>query len=235
MVFDDALPKVTVAMLRQAGTMCGRRLRFEHENRRSNKLASGRFRVSNQLTEHARLAQLELGPPLKAAFCPLGLEPEERRVYDHAAATYLRLFGARDARSVDLDEWETSVPELGIRLVGNGGLPFEDAQGALELRFCSLGQRRAGPVDPVRSAESRFALLRNAEWAAGSQVRLVHADLLFGELVEEVVEIDNELDELRLWLDERVAIVRDRIRDATPHVGLECGRCRFVAGCPAHG
>lgn len=234
-MFDDAPPKVTAAMLRQAESMCGRRLRFEHENRRSNKLSSGRFRVSNQLTEHARLAQLELGPPQPAAFRPLGLEPEEQRVYEHAVASYLELFGDREAQSVDLDEWETAVPELGIRLVGNGGLALESSQGERELRFLSLGPSRADLTDPLAATEVRFALLRNAEWATGAKVRLVHVDLLFNKSVEHTVDVDDCIDELRAWLDGRVGVVRDRVRDAQPHVGLECGRCRFVAGCPAHG
>lgn len=234
-MLDDDLPKVTAAMLRRSESMCGFRLSHEHANHRSNRLGTGRFRLANQIVEHARVAQLELGPPRAAAFQPLGLEPEEVRVYEHAAATYLQLFGDRRARSIDLDAWETLVPEHGVRLVGGGGLPFEDEHGARELRFLSLRPNDADPADPLRSVDARFAILRHAAWVAGATVRLVHVDLLYSELVEHFVDADGCLRELRTWLRERVQVLRDQIEEARPRVGLECGRCRYVVRCPAHG
>ena len=233
-MFDDALPKVTAAMLRHADSMCGRRLRLEHQNQRGNRLGDGRFRVSNQLAEHAAVAQVELGPPVAAAFTPLGLEPEERRVYDHAVATYLDRFGDRDARAVDHDQWETEIPALGVRLVGNAGLPFEDAGGNPELRFLTIGNDRHEPADPISSAPTRFALLRHASWIADATVRVVHAELLYGVVTEARVHLAAELDDLHAWLGERVDVITERVRDARPRIGLECGRCKFVAGCPAH-
>lgn len=230
---DDALPKVTAAMLRHAETACGRRLRLEHQNQRGNQLGDGRFRVSNQFTEHAEVAQVELGPPVAAAFTPLGLEPEERRVYDHAVSTYLELFGGRDARTVDHDQWETEVPALGVRLVGSAGLPFEDGDGAPELRFLTIGNERAD-ADPLATAATRFGLLRHAAWIGDASVRVVHAELLFGTVHDVRVDLAGELDDLHAWLNGRVEVITGRIGEGRPRIGLECGRCKFVAGCPPH-
>ena len=230
---DDALPKVTGAMLRHAETACGRRLRLEHQNQRGNNLGDGRFRVSNQFTEHAQVAQVELGPPVAAAFTPLGLEPEERRVYDRAVSTYLHRFGDRDARSVDHDQWETEVPALGVRLVGSAGVPFEDGEGAPELRFLTIGNERI-EADPLATAATRFGLLRHAAWVGDTSVRVVHAELLYGTVHDVQVDLASELDTLHAWLAERVEVITERVREARPRIGLECGRCKFVAGCPPH-
>jgi hypothetical protein len=232
----DELPKITAAFLRRAEELCPRRVSFEYHNRRSNRTASARWRVSNQLAEHARVAHVELGPPARAAFTPLPmLVPEEQRVYDAAVHWYFQLFGDRAVRSVDADEWETHVPELGIRLVGQAGLAVEDADGGAELRLLSVGGAFPDAGDPLGPIEARFALLRRAEWLTGRSVRLVHADLLYGALLEQEVAADVALDELRPWLRERVDAVRARIARPLPRPGLECGRCRFVAGCSAHG
>ena len=235
----DELPKVTLAFLRRAEELCPRRVAFEYQNRRGNRTAPARWRVANQITEQARLSHLELGPPSPEAFTPLpDLLPEEREVYGAAAHWYLQPFGGRAVRSVDggdVDEWETAVPALGIRLVGRAGLAVEDADGRPELRLLRIGGRDPDDGDTLASPETRFALLRAAEWLAGRSVRLVHADLLYGAIVEHEVAVDPVLAELRPWLGDRLDAVRRRIADPLPRPGLECGRCRFVAGCKAHG
>jgi hypothetical protein len=235
----DELPKVTLAFLRRVEDLCPRRVAFEHQNRRGNRPAPGRWRVANQLTEHARLAHIELGLPSEAAFTPLpDLVPEERRVYDAAVHWYMQLFGDRAVRSVDgedLDEWETAIPDLGVRLVGRAGLPVEDADDRAELRLLHVGGPAPDAADPLAPPEARFALLRQARWLAGRSVRLVHADLLYGGMVEHEVAADTALDDLRPWLRQRVDALRERIAHPLPRPGLECGRCRFVAGCNAHG
>jgi hypothetical protein len=233
------LPKVTVAFLRRVEELCPRRVAFEHHNRRGNRTTPARWRVSNQLAEHARVAHVELGSPAAAAFTPLpDLSAEERRVYDAAVRWYMQLFGDRAVRSIDLeelDDWETTVPELGVRLVGRAGLPVEDAEGRAELRLLRLGGPAPDAADPLAPIEARFALLRRADWLAGRSVRLVHADLLYGGMVEHEVAADGALDELGPWLQERIDLLRERIAHPLPRPGLECGRCRFVAGCNAHG
>src|SRR5256885_15670997 len=124
---SEALPKVTLAFLRRVEELCPRRVAFEYHNRRGNRPAPARWRVANQLTEHARLAHIELGLPSPEAFTPLpSLVPEERQVYDAAVGWYMQLFGDRAVRSVDsegLDDWETPVPDLGFCLVGRAGIP----------------------------------------------------------------------------------------------------------------
>jgi hypothetical protein len=232
----DDLPKVTLAFLRRVEELCPRRVAFEHHNRRGNRTAPARWRVANQLMDHARVAHIELGPPAPAAFTPLpDLVPEEQRIYETAARWYLQLFGDRAVRAVDVDEWETPVPELGIRLVGPAGLTFEDGDGHAELRLLRVGGPEPDPADPLGPVEARFALLRRSEWLAGRSVRVVHADLLYGALVEHEVATDVVAAELRPWLRERVEALRARITRPEAKPSLECGRCRFVAGCSAHG
>jgi hypothetical protein len=235
----DELPKVTLAFLRRVEELCPRRIAFEYHNRRGNRGAPARWRVANQITEHARLSHLELGPPAPEAFTPLpDLLPEEREVYDAAARWYLQLFGGRAVRSVDgdeIDEWETALPTLGVRLVGRAGLAVEDEDGRPELRLLRIGGSAPDNGDPLGPAEARFALLRASDWLTGRSVRVVHADLLYGGLVQHEVAADAALTELRPWLGERLEALRRRIADPRPRPGLECGRCRFVAGCSAHG
>jgi hypothetical protein len=236
---EEELPKVTVAFLRRVEGLCPRRVAFEHHNRRGNRTAPAQWRVANQLVDHARVAHIELGAPSPAAFTPLpDLVPEELRVYEAAARWYLQLFADRAVRTVDADdvqEWETPVSELGIRLVGPAGVAVEDVEGRPELRLLRIDGSEPDPTDPLGSTEGRFALLRRADWLAGRSVRLVHADLLFGALVDHEVAVDAALAELRPWLHERVDAVRARIENPLPRPGLDCGRCRFVAGCAAHG
>jgi hypothetical protein len=235
----DELPKVTLAFLRRVEELCPRRIAFEYQNRRGNRTAPARWRVANHITEHARLSHLELGPPAPEAFTPLpDLLPEERAVYDAAARWYLQLFGGRPVRSVDgaeVDEWETAVPELGVRLVGRAGLAVVDEDGRPELRLLRIGGPSPERGDPLGTAEARFALLRASDWLTGRSVLLVHADLLYGGMVQHEVAANTALTELRPWLGERLDALRTRIADPIPRPGLECGRCRFVAGCKAHG
>lgn len=235
----DELPKVTLAFLRRVEELCPRRVASEYQNRRGNRGAPARWRVANQITEHARLSHLELGPPSPEAFTALpDLLPEEREVYDAAARWYLQLFGGRAVRSVDgeaVDEWETALPDEGVRLVGRAGLAVEDEDGRPELRLLRIGGSAPDDGDPLLSAEARFALLRAGDWLTGRSIRLVHADLLYGGLVEHEVTAEAALTELRPWLSERIDALRRRIADPLPRPGLECGRCRFVAGCKAHG
>ncbi len=234
----DEAPRVTSALLRWADTMCARRLEGIYADRRANRPADARFRVANRVFESARLAHVDLAAPSPAAFrLDDGLEPEERRVYAAASRWYVTLFGDRAVRTVDLDDWESPVEELGVRLVGQAGLPVEDADGNRETRLLRLGARPLdGDADLLESIEVRFALLRLGGWASGGLLRLCVADLVTGSLVEQTADVDAALaSDLRPWLADRVALIRVRALDRTASPGLECARCRYVAGCPAHG
>ena len=232
----EAPPRVTPALLRWADTMCPRRLEGLHTDRRGNRPPDARFRVANRVFESARLAHLELAVPSPAAFSAgAGLEPEEQAVYDAAGRWYVALFGDRAVRAVDLDDWESTVEEVGVRLVGPAGLPVEDAAGNLEVRILRVGARRIVTGDPLESIEGRFAVMRAADWAAGGTLRLCVADRVQGALVERDVDVDDVLaQELQPWLAERVTVIRERAADPAPRPGLECAHCRYVAGCGAH-
>src|SRR5262249_56961131 len=135
----------------------------------------------------------------------------------------------------DLDEWETLLPDEGIRLVGRAGLAVEDADRRPELRLLRIGGRAPDAGDPLGSPEARFALLRARDWLAGRSVRLVHADLLYGGMVDLEVHADSVRAELRLWVGRRLEAVRRRIADPLPRPRLACGRCPVVAGGTAPG
>jgi len=224
---------VTAALLRNADTMCTRRLEREHQGARGNRRADTRFRVANQLIDDARLGHVDLGPPVPEHFRPAtDLLPEQQRVYELAARWYVQLFAEEPVRSVEL-EFETPVESLGIRLVGPAGLPVEHASGRRELRVLRLGQGPV-PTDPLASAEIRFAILRLGAWMSGAPLLLVVADLIRGEVVSQVVDVDDALPALGTWLLDRVERIRARTSEARAEAGIECGWCPFIAGCGAH-
>ena len=229
----ETLPRVTGALLRNADTMCSRRLDREYQGARGNRRADSRFRVANQLIDDARLSHVDTGPPTAGHFHPAtDLLPEQQRVYELAARWYVKLFAEDAVRSVDV-EFETTVPALGIRLVGPAGLPVEHESGERELRILRLGEGPV-PAEPLVSAPIRFAVLRLATWLAGAPLRLVVADLVRGELVEQRIEADDELPALDEWLAGRVELIRARISEPIAVAGIECGWCPFIAGCGAH-
>ncbi len=233
---ETEAPRITPALLRWADTMCARRLAGVHHDRRGNRPSDARFRVANRVFDSARLAHVDVAAPTPAAFRAVdGLEPEEQRVYETAGRWYIALFGDRAVRAVDVDDWESPIADLGIRLVGPAGLPVEAADGRRELRLLRVGARRPVPADPLESVEARFALARVADWAGRGPLRLCVADLVHGALAECELEVDRVLaTDVRPWLEERVAVIRDRAADPTPQPGLECANCRYVAGCAAH-
>jgi hypothetical protein len=136
-------------------------------------------------------------------------------------------------RAVDLgDQWETVVDDLDVRLVGPPGLLVEDADGNRELRLLRIGGRADRPNDPIDSADGRFAILRSRDTG---RVQLSIADLLWGTVTVGMVEdLASARAALGPWLRERLAAVRAAAADRRPRPGLECGMCRFVAGCRAH-
>jgi hypothetical protein len=230
---SEDLPRVTAGLLRAADAMCSRRLHREHQGTRGNRRGDTRFRVANQLLDDARLSHVDPAPPTPGHFRPAtDLLPEQQRVYEAAARWYVQLFAADAVRSVEV-EFETPVDALGIRLVGPVGLPVEHGSGARELRILRLGQGPV-PTEPLATPEVRFAILRLEEWLAGAPVRLVVADLIRGEMIEQLVDVDAVLPDLGAWLGERVATIRARTVDPRAVAGIECGWCPFIAGCGAH-
>lgn len=189
--------------------------------------------MSNALEDHARLAQIESGPPNVAAFVgDPRLTPEERALYDHAAGWYLALFGGRAARTVGLgdDTWGRDRLDLGVRLTSRPPLAFE-LDGRLELRVLRYNARRA-PDPLIDDVEVRLDVLRFAHRAKGP-LRIEVADLVRGENAALDIE-PTAVGELEAWLGVAIERLRATIDKERPRIGPECGWCRFVAGCRAH-
>jgi hypothetical protein len=251
----DELPKITAAHLRRATTLCARRLAHERDDRRSMRLGTGRFRVSNRLLEDARLTHVDLSVPDPAHFhAGEPLTAEEQRLYETAARWYVALYQDRPVRSVDLgvddaprtagddgdatrddgalDMWSTRVPSLGVRLVGRCGLTVEDDTGTREVRVLRLG-RGVPPGELLDDVDVRFAVLRLAGWASAGLLVSV-ADLVHGARRDECVDVGDVRGPLEAWLEERARLLAERAADAAPTPGLDCGSCRFIPGCRVH-
>ena len=230
---DDELPRVTLAHLRRADAMCRRRLAREHAGLRGRWSPSPRFAVQNRLVEDARVAHAELRAPQLSDFpSPSDLVREQQKVYDAAARGYVALFAARPARAVEVDAWETELPELSVRVVGPLGLALETADGSPEVRYLRLGV--AGSRALMDDIERRVVVVRSAAWVGARSLRLVVADLLEGEIVEERLEVAAALPEALDWLEARLAVVRERAADPIPKAGADCRGCAYVPGCRAH-
>jgi hypothetical protein len=230
---DDELPRVTLTHLRRADTMCRRRLAREHAGLRSMYSPAPGFAVANRLIEDARVAHAELRTARESDFpTPTDLVPEQQRVYRAAAAGYVAFFADRPARAVDVDAWETVLDELAVRLVGSLGIALEGADATPELRLLRIGVAGNRPL--IDDVERRVLVVRSAPWAGARPVHVVLADLRAGELVEETLDVAGILPEARAWIDERVALVRERSADPEPKAGADCRGCAFVPGCKAH-
>jgi len=231
---DDELPRVTVRMLARAERTCPRRLALDHADQRANRPANRGFRVRAQVEADARLAHTDLSAPRPEHFRATDdLRPEERRVYETAAAWYVALFGTEPMRVADAatDEIETVAVRTGVRLVGGAGLALEAGDGARELRLLSIGDRSTEELLDAPSV--RFALLRRPRWTRLGVLRVVRVDLLGGWAVDEQVDGAQRWDEWRDWLVERLDVVRTRADRRRPDPGWECARCAYIAGCAA--
>jgi hypothetical protein len=229
---DDELGRVTLSHLRRAEATCRRRLAREHLGLRGNWNPPARFAVANRLVEDARVAHAELRAPQLTDFpSPHDLVPEQQRLYRAAAGGYVALFGARPARAVTVDAWETELPDLGVRLVGSLGLALETGGGAPELRSLRLAADNPRLVD---DAERRLVVIRSAAWVGARTLRVVVVDLLAGAIVEEELDVSAALPEALDWIEARVAVIRERASDPVPKAGADCRGCPFVPGCRAH-
>lgn len=232
-VEEDELERVTLGHLRAAETMCRRRLAREHAGLRGRWSPSPRYAVGNRIVEDARVAHAELRAPRAQDFpTPTDLFPEQQLVYRAAAGGYVALFGARPARAVTVDAWETEIPELEVRLVGSLGLVLETADGSPELRSLRLGLAGNRPL--IDDGERRVLIVRSAAWVGARPLRLVVVDLLAGEIVEEELDVAAALPDALDWLTTRVAVVRARAADPVPKAGAECRGCPYIPGCRAH-
>jgi hypothetical protein len=230
---DDELPRVTLAHLRRADAMCRRRLAREHAGLRGSWSPSPRFAVQNRLVEDARVAHAELRAPRITDFpSPSDLVREQQQVYEAAARGYVALFAQRPARAVEVDAWETELPDLGVRVVGSLGLALETADGSPEVRYLRLGV--AGNRTLIDDIERRLVVMRSATWVGARPLRLVVVDLLEGEVVDERLDVAAVLPQALDWLETRLGVVRERAADPIPKAGADCRGCAYVPGCRAH-
>lgn len=228
------LAKVTVRQLARAEQTCPRRLALDHLGNQANRGANRGYRVASQIAGDAQLAHTRLGSPRADHFRPTDdLYPEERRVYEVAAAWYVALFGDHPmiAADTDRDDFETVAASLGVRLIGQAGLALESETGARELRMLAIGDRSTEEL--LESASVKFALLRRREWTRLGPLRIVRVDLLGGSAVEAEVDGREVWATLRDWLVERIGVVRAHADRRSPRAGWECARCPYIAGCSA--
>jgi hypothetical protein len=230
---DDRLPpKVTPSMLRNAPTMCGRRLRAEFLGEPGTNDPVNRARLREAILDGARAWHDTGAVPVPPAF----LEPEEAAVLMHALGWYVQLYGDRPVESVALvvDE-PTLLPRRGVRLGGWVDLCVVQPDGRRELRQLHL-RGTAPPADPLDDEAARMSVLRLAQlrWIDEQAPILVSAsDLLVGAQSERLVE-PGEIGPLGAWLDTSLDAVRDRVVDAEPAPGRDCASCRYVPRCPSH-
>jgi hypothetical protein len=231
---ESSPPIVTPSMLRRADEMCRRRLAREHAGakRFANKAADARFAVSNRLLADVRLAHNDHERVRAEAFVePQELEPEQRLLYRAAVRGYLARFGEQPGRAADLG-WRTSLPSLGVELLGDPGVALELNDGTRELRIVKLGGRRAvAPLlDPV---ELRCALVRTAQWAP-VQLRVIVVDVIEQECIIHEPDLVAERLEATAWITQRVERVTELSTDGRARAGSDCIGCAFIAGCEAH-
>ncbi|MEP6624980.1 MAG: hypothetical protein ABJC79_11085 [Acidimicrobiia bacterium] len=230
----DEFPRVTVRQLARAERTCPRRLELDHRGNRANRGANRGFRVASQIEADARLAHARLAVPRAEHFRPTDdLFPEERRVFETAAAWYVALFGDQPMVVADTEthDFETIAVRTGVRLVGGAGLALESGDGRRELRLLSIGNRATEEL--LDSPSARFAMLRRPAWTRLGPLRIVRVDLLGGWSIGEETDGLAIWDDLRDWLVERVEVI-GRVADRrAPRAGWECARCPYIAGCSA--
>lgn len=253
----EDLPKLSPSLLRDPASACPRRVALAHAGRKGDAQSDARWAVSDALSERARLAQLEYGPPDPAAFTGAVFPTaEQERVYAHVVSWYLALYGDRPGRMIDLGDaqWGRDRPDLGVRLTSRTPLVLasspdqvrtgdEDTgreggsrpgEGAHELRILRFGGDPV-PGDLLADTEVRIGVARVAGDIVEGALLVSVADLVRGERDEVEIAVDDVSGGLDAW----IAVVLDDVRGVadreTVRSGAECSWCSYVAGCPAHG
>ncbi len=194
-----------------------------------------RGRLRDAFLDAARAAHGAGGTPRADAFrAPETLEPEEQRVFEHAARWYLELYGDRDVE-LHLHDCERPTERGGVRVGGWVDLTVVRTDGTKELRQLNLWSGPRTPRDDPLELESVWmAVLRLRPWVGSDRLVVSWADLVGGARRERTIVLDDELDELRARFDERLAALRSRGDRLRPVPGLDCGRCKHLVRCPAH-
>jgi hypothetical protein len=212
--------------------MCARRLHLEYTAEPGTRDPVNRSRIRNALIDALRVwHETGAAPPLGAL-----LEPEERRVVEHALGWYPKIFPVRPTAAVETPFTEpTLLPGRQTRLGGWVDLCVVRDDGAHELRQLALGAHNV-PVNPLDLPAVRLAILRLAQvrWVEHGELVVVWADLLNGVSCETIIVVPDDLEPLGTWLDERLGVVKDRSSAPTASPGRDCATCGYVPRCPAH-
>jgi hypothetical protein len=244
---DEPMPKVTPSLLRAATTMCPRRLHAEYTGAAVPGEPVSRARMREAFLDAARVAHAEGGAPRLEAFRPPpSLEPEEQRVFAHAAGWYRELYGDREVTTHLHDcERPTASPARGVRVGGWVDLTVTGSsergsgegapEGGKELRQLELwGGRAPAGDDPLELESVWLAVLRLARWAGDDPLLVSWADLVRGDRRERVVHVADELPALGARFDEQLDALRERVTTPDAQPGRDCGSCRHLWRCPAH-
>ncbi len=231
---DDQLPRITPAALRAPRQHCPRLVALDFAGEGTPDPVN-RGRLRDAFLDAARAAHGAGGVPRREALRPPeGLEPEEVRVFEHAARWYLALYGDR-AVELHLHDCERPTERGGVRVGGWVDLTVEHADGTKELRQLNLwGNPRTPRDDPLDLEAVWLAALRLRPWVGSDPFVVSWADLVGGALRERTIRLDDELDDLRSRFDDRLAALRSHADPLHPVPGLDCGRCKHLVRCPAH-
>lgn len=230
------VPKVTPYLLDRGPQMCPRRLLYEYEGRAKTPDTFTRWRLREPFVNAARLMHRVMVPPIRERFvAPPELVKEEAVLYATAADTYMGIFG--DQLACTVEDHGANTPTLSaarnVRVGGAIDVLVTLADGQAELRQFEFWGRLPC-ADPRESFAMTVAVLRLARWARGRTLRLRHADLIGGR--EDIVTVDYAADlaTIRAHFDDRLQLIRSRMDASVTQVGLGCGNCGYVAGCPPH-
>ncbi len=228
---DDDPPKVTPFLLRDADTLCPRRLSCELTRAPATSDPVNRARVRSALLDRVRTWHATTG----AWPDPPELTPEERAVLERASDWYAALFPRHGVDvCLPVDE-PTLLPRRRVVLGGWVDLGVRHPDGARELRQLAWRGDPA-PRDPLEVPAVRLGVLRLAStgWWDQGPLLVTCVDLLAGSTSEATVELPEGLASQGGWLDDRLAVLRARADDDTVEPGVGCGTCRFLPRCPAH-
>ena len=232
-VVEDVLPRVTPSALRDVEQRCPRQVALDYtDDGFSDPVNRGRLR--DAFLDAARAAHGSGGLPRSDAFRPPdALEPEEQRVFEHAARWYLALYGDRPV-TLHLHDCDRPTERGGIRVGGWVDLTVEHEDGTKELRQIDLWRSRAPREDPMELESVWMAVLRLRPWVGDGSLVVSWADLVGGARCERVVQLGDELEPLRERFEARLAALRTRADPLRPIPGGGCARCNHLVRCPAH-
>jgi hypothetical protein len=230
----DPLPRVTPSALRGIADRCPRQIALDYEGAGfSDSVTRGRLRDAFLDAARAAHGSGEL-PHVDSFRTPIELEPEEQRVFEHAARWYVHLYGDRPV-ALHLHDCERPTERRGVRVGGWVDLTFEHADGTKELRQVDLWRgRRPQQGDPLELESVWLAVLRLRPWIGDSPLLVSWADLVDGARHERMVDLAAELEPLRERFESTLTELQARADENHAEPGAGCRWCNHLAGCPAH-